>query len=236
MSADEISRNAEYNNSFKEILGLRYDPVAVRLIRENEEFPDYEVPEKQMSHCQAVMSAKNGSAFNLPTNMQECKVGASALGMVETPEKVKSGEFHFGIGAHDTVEATAAMIAARSEVPFKTKGVAYAPLKKTKFEPDVVIFADIPERIYWFVPLFTAEKGGRIQFSTAPFQAACVDDLAVPMATGTPNISLGCFGCRKRTEIKKDEMMLGVPWKLIPDMVKRLDRYKDGILTKAKRE
>ena len=237
MSEDKIlARNKKFGDRFKKILDLRYEPVAIRLIRENEEFPDYELPEKQMSHCQAVMAAKNGNAFNMPLSMQECKVGASSLGMCDTPEKVRNGEFHFGIGAHDTVEATAAMIAARSEIPFRTMGATYAPLSKATFEPDVVIFEDIPERLYWFVPLFTAEKGGRINFSTAPFQAACVDTTAIPMMTGKPNMSLGCFGCRKRTDIQKDELLMGVPWELVPDMVKHLDKYKDGMLTKAKRD
>ena len=82
----------------------------------------------------------------------------------------------------------------------------------------------------------TAEKGGRAYYSTAPFQAACVDTTAVPMETGKPNISIGCFGCRKRTDIKADEMLIGIPYKLIPEMSKTLDVYKDGILTKAKRD
>lgn len=234
--SDILKQNQNYCSKLRGTLDLRHCPVAVRLIRENEDFPNYPRPDKQMSHCQAVMYARHGNAFILPTEMQECKVGASALGMVKTPDKVKSGEFHFGIGAHDTLEATAKMIADRTEIDFPTKGAVYAPLMKADFIPDVVIFVDIPERIYWFVPLATAEEGGRISFSSAPFQAACVDDMAVPMVTGKPNMSLGCFGCRKRTDISKDELIMGVPYAMIPDMVKRLDKYKDGILTKARRD
>ena len=231
-----LSDNKTYGEKMKTILTLRHEPVAVRLIRENEEPPKLPAAEKQLSHCQAVMSASKGNAFVLMSDMQECKVGSSALGMCATPDKVRSGEFHFGMGAHDTVGATEKMIAARTEIKFKVKGAAYAPLSKANFVPDVVIIEDIPERIYWFVPLSTAEKGGRAQFSTAPFQAACVDCLTVPMATGSVNMSIGCFGCRKRTDIAKDEMLAGIPYSLIPGMVKTLDKYKDGIMTKAKRD
>ena len=231
-----LEKNKEYGDKLKTILKLRREPAAVRLIRENEDAPNYPAPSEQMSHCQAVAKAANGDAFLLMKEMQECKVGASALGMAATPDKVRSGEFHFGIGAHDTVDATERMIAARSEVNFRTKGAVYAPLSKADFVPDVVIVEDIPERIYWFIPLSTAEKGGRVNFSTAPFQASCVDCMAVPMATGTINVSFGCFGCRKRTDIRNDELLMGIPYAMIPDMVKRLDKYKDGIMTKAKRD
>jgi uncharacterized protein (DUF169 family) len=231
-----LSDNTEYGDKLKTILGLRHEPVAVRLIREGEDPPKHQLSDKQMSHCQAVASATRGNSFVLMKDMQECKVGASSLGMAETPDKVRSGEFHFGMGAHDTVDATAKMIAARSEVNFKAKGAAYSPLSKADFKPDVVIIEDIPERVYWFVALSTAKEGGRVKFSTAPFQAACVDCIAVPLATGSANISIGCFGCRKRTEIAKDEMLIGVPFQLIPEMTKTLAKYKDGILTKAKRD
>jgi uncharacterized protein (DUF169 family) len=233
---DILERNREYGNRLRDILRLRHEPAAVRLIREDEDPPGYPAPDKQMSHCQAVVSATRGNAFVLMKEMQECKVGSSALGMAATPDKVRSGEFHFGMGAHDTVAATERMIAARSEIKFKTKGAVYSPLSKADFEPDVVIIEDIPERIYWFIPLATAKEGGRVSMSTAPFQAACVDCMSVPMVTGSLGVSFGCFGCRKRTDIKSDEMLIGIPYAMIPDMVRTLERYKDGIMVKAKRD
>lgn len=237
MTQTNIERNRSYAKEFMSALSLRYEPVAVRLIREDEDFPKgYDEPQGQLSYCQAVERAKEGESFKFTPQASGCNVGASALGIVDTPEKVKNGEFHFKIGAHDTQDATAAMIAARSETPFKTKGAVIAPLSDADFEPDVLIFTDIPERMYWFVPLSTAENGGRAAFTTAPFQAACVDSTTVPMRTGNVNMSLGCYGCRKRSNIKPDELMVGVPWGMVPDMVKRLGKYREGILTTAKRD
>lgn len=237
MGNAESERNQEYAKAFKEILDLRYDPVAVRIIREDDDIPSgFERPPKQMSYCQAVTRAKHGEVILFTPEVSECNVGASALGLVLTPDKVRSGEFHYNIGAHSDQAAVARMIEARAEFPQRTKGAIVAPLGKADFDPDVVIFEDIPERIYWFVPLSTAEEGGRAYFSTAPFQAACVDTTTVPVTTGRPNISLGCFGCRKRTDIRKDELLIGVPWAQIPGMRRMLDRYREGILTKAKRD
>ncbi|MCL2712571.1 MAG: DUF169 domain-containing protein [Methanomassiliicoccaceae archaeon] len=233
-SVSENNRDA--SAKFKEILGLRHEPVAVKLIRENEEIlKGYPIPEKQMSYCQSVMQARHGKSFLMPADMHSCNVGASSLGMTERPEKVASGEFHFAQGLHENISAVKKMIDDGAAIPFRTKGTVVCPLKDADFVPDVVIFVDIPERIYWFEPLHTTEKGGRVKYTTAPFQAACVDVTATPVISGEPNISIGCMGCRKRTDLKPDELVIGVPGSSIPNMVRTLERYKDDVMPKANR-
>lgn len=233
----KIAENAGYAKTIKDVLRLRGEPVAIKLIREGEQVPEgYEEPVNQMSHCQAVFRAREGESFYMPLSSQGCLVGTSALGMNPTNEKVASGEFHVGIGMHDSREAAAKMISERMCVPFKTVGEIVCPLKDADFEPDVVTIEDIPERIYWIVPLSTAENGGRVEFSTAPFQCACEDITAVPICTGRPNISLGCFGCRKKTQMAADELALGIPYAMIPSIVTHLNRYVETVMLKAKRD
>jgi len=235
--SEYLAKNAEYAKVMKEVMKLRYEPVAIRLIREGEEFPaGYEEPEKQLSHCQAIFRAKDGACIKMPLADHACMVGASALNLTDTSEKIASGEFHAGIGMHDSADAAAKMIGDRKLVPFKSIGEIVCPLKDADFEPDVVAIDDIPERVYWIIPLTTAEKGGRIEFSTSPFQCACEDVVAMPINTGLPNISLGCFGCRKKTDMKPDEMAAGIPYALIPGFVEHLRKYSEGVMTKAKRD
>lgn len=231
-----IDRNAKYAEVIKSVLKLRGEPVAVKLVREGESVPErYAEPEAQMSHCQAVFRAREGESFWLPLSAHNCLVGTSALGMTPTNEKVASGEFHLGIGMHDSKEAVAKMISDRL-IPEASIGEIVCPLKDADFEPDVVTIEDIPERIYWIVPLMTAEEGGRATFSTSPFQCACEDITSVPICTGRPNISLGCFGCRKKTSMAADELALGIPFAMIPDVVAHLERYDGTVMTKAKRD
>lgn len=232
-----LDQNKEYAQVMKDVMKLRYEPVAIKLVREDEEFPEgYEEPAEQQSHCQSIFRAKDGKAFKMPLACHNCMVGASALNLVDTSEKIASGEFHAGIGMHDNAVAASKMISDRMIVPFRSKGDVVCPLKDANFVPDIVAIDDIPERVYWIVPLTTAEEGGRMQFSTSPFQCACEDVVAVPMCTGKPNISLGCFGCRKKTDMKPDEVAAGIPYSMIPGFVEHLRKYKDGVMTKAKRD
>jgi len=230
-----LQRNAEYAEKMKRILGLRYEPIAVKLIDAKGQYPACcKLPDEQMSHCQAVFKAKDGVCLCMPLDKQGCHVGASALNMIDTPEKVASGEFHAGMGMHDSSAAAAKMISDRM-LPKACVGEVICPLSKADFEPDVVILIDIPERIYWIVPLLTAEKGGRASFSTSPFQCACEDITSVPIVTGCANVSLGCFGCRKKTDMKADELACGIPFSSIPGYVAHLEKYGNGVMTKAKR-
>ena len=229
--------NSEYASMLKSILGLRYEPVAVKLIQKDESDPvGYSVPEKQMSHCQAVMAAKAGSSMYISAEMQGCNNGASALGIKGASEKLLSGEFYYGFGMHDSQEAAKSMVATRTELPQIYKGEIVTPLKDANFTPDAVIIVDVPEVIYWFVSLQTFSKGGRAKFVTAPFQAVCVDATAYPVQESEINISLGCFGCRKKTDIRKDELLVGFPGNRLEEITIALKKYSEDVLTKAKRD
>ena len=235
--SDILAKNADMAKKMKGIINLRNEPVAIKLIRKGEAFPaGYETPEKQHSHCQAVMAARKGAKLAMPLSAQGCMVGAATLGMTEKGEKVKSGEFHAGIGIHKSPAEAAEMIATVTDIDYPTDGEVVCPLKDADFVPDVVAVVDIPERIYWFEALRLRDGGGRITYVTAPFQCACEDITAYPIMKGEPNISIGCFGCRKKTDMAADEMAIGIPYKYVEAWMPALDVYKDGVLTKAKRD
>lgn len=229
--------NAEYAEKMKAILKLRWEPVAIKLIKIDEEYPDGpKEPDSALSHCQAVFRARKGECLRVPYEMENCHVGTSVLGMCDTPAKVASGEFHGGIAIHDSAEAAKNMIDGRIMIPYKTKGEVICPLKNADFIPDVVVVVDVSERIFWLMSMSTAKEGGRAEFSTAPFQCVCEDMTAIPIVNNSMNVSFGCYGCRKRTDMAADEMVCGMPYGFMPEYVARLERYVDGPLSKAKRE
>jgi len=234
---DILAENKEFSRKFRDVLELRSEPVAVKLVKPGEEFPSgYSTPEKPITHCQTVMRARYGEKFMMPVSMHVCPTGAAFLGMAPMPENVASGEFHFTMGVMDTAEAVKRTIGAGTIVPDKIIGTVVCPLKDANFEPDVVIFVDIPERIYWFAPLYTAHTGGRVTYVTSAFQSACLDVTSIPFVTNAPNLSVGCLGCRNNTDLKTDELMIGIPGSLISDMVRTLERYATDALQRVNRK
>ncbi|MCU0861532.1 MAG: DUF169 domain-containing protein [Methanomassiliicoccales archaeon] len=209
-----------------EILGLKYEPVAITLWKDESLPQGYCVPEKPLRHCQALMRARKGEKLTVPADKQACPVGGSALGIVPLPEKVKAGEFHYNIGLYKDVEAARRMIEARPEMPANSvKATALSPLSKATVEPDVVVITGTPEQVYWIVPAAsTYKEGGRVTLETASFQATCADSTLVPYLKRRVNISLGCFGCRKNTDIAPEEMLVGIPFDQLPSLLETLEK------------
>lgn len=218
-------------------LGLKYEPVAVKVLKKGEPMPEgYSEPDKNLRHCQSIMKARKGESFIIPADKHACVVGASSLGIIPTPEKVASGEFHHNLGMFDSVEAAAEMIGKRPKFePESRVATVVGPLKDAKVDPDVVILVDRPETIYWIIPASTYHKGGRANFSSAAFQATCADTTILPNLTGEINISLGCFGCRKATDIENDEMLVGIPFNKLEEIVNVLEKLYEGPMPKARK-
>lgn len=228
--------NAEISEKLIRMLGLKYEPVAVKLIRKGENIPEgFKEPESNIRHCQSIMRARKGEAFVIPAGKHACVVGASSLGMVPTPVKVKEGEFHANLGMFDCADAAANMIMQRSDLEEGSViATVVGPLKDFGFEPDVVILVDLPETLYWLVPAATFFEGGRQAFSTAAFQATCVDSTIIPLLTGKMNMSLGCFGCRRSTDIRNEEMIAGIPYSNLGKMLEALGKIYEGPMKKAR--
>ncbi|WMW22480.1 DUF169 domain-containing protein [Methanolobus mangrovi] len=230
--------NAEISEKLVKMLELRYEPVAVKIIRKGEKIPDgFKEPETNIRHCQSIMRARKGESFVIPASKHACVVGASSLGLVPIPPKVKEGEFHANIGMFDCSDAAANMINQRSEFEEgSTIATVVGPLKDFDIEPDVVILVDVPETLYWLVPAATFFEGGRQAFSTAAFQATCVDSTIIPIVSGNVNMSLGCFGCRRSTDIRNDEMIAGIPYENLEKMIEALEKIHEGPMQKARQK
>jgi uncharacterized protein (DUF169 family) len=229
--------NLEIAEKLVGLLDLKYEPVAVKIIKKGESIPEgFAEPEGNIRHCQSIMRARKGESFLIPVDKHACVVGASSLGLMATPEKVVVGDFHANLGMFDCSEAAANMIAQRSQLDEGSVATLVAPLKEFNIEPDVVIIVDLPETLYWLIPAATFFEGGRLDFNTAAFQATCVDSTVIPLLTGKMNMSLGCFGCRKATDIENSEMIAGIPFKNMGKMLEALEKIHDGPMEKARKK
>lgn len=227
----------DYSSLLMSAIGLKYEPVAVSIFKKGDPVPEgYQTPERPVRHCQAIMRARRGETLLVTPDSMACPVGGSSLGLLPVPDKVAAGEFHFKLGMFSSPEAAKEMIDQRPSLESESvDAVLVAPLSKARERPDVVIVTGVPEQVYWLAPAAaTYNGGGRIDLSTAAFQACCADSTLIPYLQGSINMSLGCFGCRKSTDIAPEEMIVGIPFSRLPEIVKVVDKLKDGPIPKTR--
>ncbi len=220
---------AKCSQIIKDILGIENEPVAVTLVKKGQPLPEgYKIPEKNIRHCQSIMRARKGEKLLLTGDKHACHVGASALGLVPLPEKVKTGEFHYNIGLFDSPAAAKKMIDERPSLECgSVVATAVSPLSKAEIPPDVVIVTGLPEQIYWLLPVAAKfREGGEMTVKLEPFQASCAYSTVYPYKNDTLSMSIGCYGCRRSTDLEPSEMLVGIPASKLEEVVETLERIK----------
>ncbi len=228
--------NLQFSVSLKEILGLKWSPVAIKLVKPDESINEVPpMPAKRMRYCQLLMEAKRGKSATLTSENIACPAAAAALGLMPLPEKISSGKMLKTLGLFESEEAAAKTMAQMSRMKLgEVKAIAAAPLENVAFRPDVVIIEDKPEKIMWINLAAIHETGGRLSFSSAVFQACCVDVTVIPYLTKNVNVSLGCYGCRDATDIADDECLVGIPIEKIDRIIISLKALAQKAMPEAR--
>lgn len=219
-----MSTYEELSTKLKTILKLKGSPVAVKLVNGKEEIPAgmQEITEK-LRHCEMVQKARSGSAFYATKDHHACAGGAGALGVMETPEKIKTGEFYFGLGRFKTLEAAKKTMDAVPRTGKHFFATMYAPLEKASFKPDVIVIIGDPNQMLRIAQANVYE-GGRNIVSFAGIQSLCADAVAQVYNTGEINATFGCDGSRKYAKIANDELIIGIPADKLENIVAVLEK------------
>ena len=67
--------------------------------------------------------------------------------------------------------------------------------------------------------IFAIPDGREIHAEFSGIQSVCSDAVAQTCLTGKPNFSLGCDGSRRFSGIADDEMVMGFPAEMLPEIV-----------------
>jgi len=216
---------AEASETLKKVLGLNGSPVAIKFATSKEEIPSgMEELDKTIRHCMMVSIArKEGKAFYATVGKHECNGGAWALGLKELTPTLKTGEFYFKLGKFASSAACKRTIDKVSHLNFgDTYATMYAPLEKTPFTPQIVIIITNPRGMLKLAQSSLFRLGGRIYAEFSGIQSVCSDATAQTYLTGRPNFSLGCDGSRKFSGIADDEMVMGLPAEMLPEITAAL--------------
>ena len=206
-----------------QVLGLRWNPVAVKLIPAEDPLPDVPMPRVKLRHCQSLMMARRGKSLLMPPQCHACPDGTHILGLMEIPPKLTSGEMYLHLKKLDSMEAARQMISERPRLPERSmRATLVTPLEDAVLTPDVVAVIAQPEQMMWLTMASSFYTGHRSSFQVSGYNAQCVETTLIPYTSGHFNISLGCYGCRASSDISDDLMFMGIPLVQVPDLMRGL--------------
>ena len=218
----------------KEVLGLTYEPIAVKFLQWRVAIDGFELPSERR-YCQVLMGARGGKKLLLTKDNISCPAAAWALGFKEPPPKLSSGEMPASMGIFGSPAAAKHTLDTMPRLEMgKYKMVACCPLAEAPWQPDVVVIESLAEHLMWVTLALVFETGGRLEFNTAILQATCVDVTIVPFLTQKLNASLGCYGCREATDLAEGECVLGFPIKDLNTIVSSLTKLNDKAIPRVR--
>lgn len=216
---------AEAAETLKKLLNLKGSPVAIKFASGKDEIPEsMEELDKTIRHCSMVNLARNeGKIFYATAKKHECNGGAWSLGLREITPTLKSGDFYFKLGKFNSAAACKRTI---ENVPHlgtgETYATLYAPLETTPFTPNVIMIVTTPRNMLKLAQSTLFTLGGRVHAEFSGIQSVCSDATAQTYLTGKPNFSLGCDGSRRFSGIADDEMVMGFPAEMLPEIITAL--------------
>jgi len=207
-------------------LKMKGSPVAIGFATTPDDIPPG-MPEidKPMRHCMMVSLARNeGKIFYSTSEKHECNGGAFALGLKDLTPALKSGKFYYKLGKFESITSSKRTMDSVPHLPIgETYATMYAPLEKTPFTPQVIIIITYPWAMLKLAQASLFRMGGRLQGAFSGIQSVCSDSVAQVYLTGKPNFSLGCDGSRKFSGIADDEMVMGFPAEMLPEIVETVN-------------
>lgn len=209
----------------KEILNLESPPIAIKFVWQGEKIPEgFEIPNRKMRFCQAVMEAKWGKDIALSPLEMSCGPGPAAFG-APIKEKVLRGEVHFSLGLFEKPEAAAKCLGGNIKMmPGAIAYVLTSKLEKELINPDVVLTSLYPEQAMWICHTWSYKDGRHLKIELQTESSVCSGLTVASFLRNEIQIGLGCYGSRNSTDIKKEEMYVAIPGSMLSETVEILEK------------
>lgn len=224
----EIETINDYGQELIDRLKLKTSPVGIKLIPVGDEIPEgIEKVGENMRHCEMIDTVRRtGDQIYSLADDQMCKGGAASMGLGEMPAKVGSGEFYYkGLNHFSNINAARRTVEnAPMLAPNTIQAIVYGDMTKATFEPDVVIVICNPKQVMLLTQAIMYKSGGRIEVGFAGKQSICSDGVVQAYKDGIVGITVGCSGSRAYTNISDDEMTIGIPEEMLPEVMSSLEK------------
>lgn len=179
--------------------------------------------DKVLDFCEMLAEAQEGKAFYAAREDFTC-IGPFLLGMVDGEPVFESGMMGPELEVFNEPRANKRLY---PQVPRVDKGtvnyVAFAPLDKLTFEPDVLVVTAGTSQAEIILRANSYSSGRSWSAQGTPVMG-CAWMLIYPYITSRMNLTVSgfSFGMRSRNLFPEGMVILSIPWDLLPEITKNL--------------
>ena len=199
-------------------VGVKFSPVRPKGLKKLASPLDF---------CEMLVEAQKGKAFYVTKDDFTC-IGAMLLGMVELDPRFESGQVGPLLGVFKDDRANRRIYQHLYRLQKGSiKYVAFAPLEKMTFEPDIlIIMASVSQaEIFNRARSYTT---GEVWTAKGTTVAGCSWLYIYPYLTGEINFTVTGFGfgMRARRLFPEGRILLTIPWDRLADVLKNLSEME----------
>jgi uncharacterized protein (DUF169 family) len=196
-------------------------PVGVKFLRKK---PDGIARlDKILDFCEMLVEAQNGSTFYVTKKNFTC-VGPLILGMVDRDPVFESGRVGPELEIFKNAPANRKIYEFLPKLGKSIANyVAFSPLDKLSFEPDVLIITTDPDQAEIILRANSYDTGNMWSAKGTPV-AACAWLYIYPYVSGELNFTMPCFsfGMKSRRLFPEGVLLISIPKNLFSGIVKNL--------------
>jgi uncharacterized protein (DUF169 family) len=199
-------------------------PVAVKFSAKRP--PKMERLAEKLALCEMLKKAQQGNAFFADAENHACEAGLYVLGQADALQPFISGEFGAGLQIFEEPRSASRLYL---HIPKLGRGiihyVAFAPLDKLSFDPDLLIILANTEQTEILLRGMSYRTG---EVWESKFTAAigCAWTYVYPYLTGKLNFSITGLGhgMRRRKLFPEGRQILSIPFDLLPSILQTLQK------------
>jgi uncharacterized protein (DUF169 family) len=184
-------------------------------------------PDRQYDFCEMLVQAQQGKAFYVTKDDFTC-IGALLLGMIEGDPIFESGQVGPKLGVYRDTRANRRIYQYLPRLDKDSvKYVAFAPLDKLNFEPDLLIIMANPSQAEILIRA-KSYTTGETWSARGTAAAGCAWLYLYPLINGEMNLTVTGFGfgMRARRLFPEGMVLMTIPWDKLHQIISSLEEME----------